>query len=471
MRLIEFRNRKKIIKGEKIMKRFGILILVLAFIVSMTSGCGQSKKNGDSTAKVNLTFTGIGLNLEDGINPLTNKNYQGWNTFVKEQFAKKFPNVNLTVNTIPWDNNTAKMQTILQSNSTDLLYASASFTGAFYGSGLLMNLNKFMDTDKTFNYEKIYPAGLKTSYNLTDYTGKTVVALPFILGYRIIVYDKQIFDDWGVPYLSDHPTPQEILQDASKMTGKNPKTGVRNYGVWAQGNSLNLSWILSAGYAFGVTGCEGSLNKPSALKWSINSPQSVQTLQWASNLTKYMPAAFVNGVGNEKFGTKDNDIAIGLDVTGVNIMAQYNATSDQSLLDRYIPTQGLGPKGEGWVVADGIGMSSKVKPADQAVAWDVLKYLASAETEKWYSDNFGPSPMGVKDTSFYNPKDKYILANAKEVENAPASIYDSGNPFYTSDIQPDFQSIISNVAAGKNVDVQADLDSLQKKAVAWSANQ
>ena len=42
----------------------------------------------------------------------------------------------------------------------------------------------------------------------------TIYALPFLGDTRYICYDKTIFDQWGVEYLSEHPTVEEILEKA-----------------------------------------------------------------------------------------------------------------------------------------------------------------------------------------------------------------------------------------------------------------
>ncbi len=472
------------------MKKLLTMILIISLMATMLLGCGREKDPSDQRdtsaappiqgeedvkpveiKQTDLIFTGIGFNLKDGIDPKTNKEYQGWETFVQEQFNEKFPNVNLEVNTIPWENFRAKLQTILQSNGTDLLYASGSFTAFFHKQGLLMGLNKFIESDPSFNFEDEYPAGLRKNMNLTDYTTEELVALPFILGNRIIIYDKQIFDDWGVEYLSEHPTPEEILEKASQMTGKNPKTGKQNYGLWYDGKSMNLSWFLALGYYFDVVGCEGTLDNLKELKWSINSPEVLKTLEWCCEAAKYCPPSFVNSQGNENFGTENNDVAIAIDTNGVKIMNEYMKTEDEALLDRYEPTLHFGPKGEGWAVADGIAMSAKIKEEDQAVAWEVCKYLAGSETQKWFYEQFGPSPMASKDTSFYHPKDKYLLMNMKVVENSHSGAFEELNPFFVSDIQPFVTGIISKYAVGQKIDLQAELESLQRKAEVWSSNQ
>ncbi len=474
------------------MKKFLILILIIVFTAITAVGCGQGTGESDKGAaaasdanatenqapetaaaskQIKLIFTGIGIALKDSIDPKTNKKTEGWETFVGRDLKNKFPNVNLKLNTIPWENYRAKMQTILQSKSTDILYASGAFVAAFYKQGLLMGLNQFINSDTNFKYEDIYPAGLKKNLNLTDYSMNEVVALPYMLGYRILIYDKQLFDDWGVPYLSDHPTPDEIAEKAAKMTGKNPKTGKQNYGLWFDGKTPNISWFIQFGYYFNVKGCENSLDDLKNLKWSVNSPEVLKTLQWFVDNAKYCPPGFVNAQGMENFGKKTNDVAIAIDTNGVNIMKEYNDTKDQSILDRFIPTQSVGPKGEGWTVADGIAMSTSVKPEDQKMAWEVCKYIAGPEAQKWYNNQYGPWPMGVKDTSLYDQNNKYILMNIKVSENSHSSSFEELNPFFVSNVQPLVVSAVSKAASGSKLNLQADLDALQKKAEIWSAGQ
>lgn len=426
----------------------------------------ETSENGEKTE---LTITGIGFDIDGGINVTTGEEYMGWNEWKETYFEKEFPNVELKIETIPWDGFRAKMLTILQSGSTDILYASGSFVADYYEQGYLAGLNELMENDDEFVFEDVYPAGLKTNMNLTDYSNKELVALPYILGYRINVYDKQIFDDWGVEYLSDHPTIEEIIEKASQMTGINPVTGQQNYGVWWSCKAPNMSTLVNIGYQNGIVGCEGSLGDLANLKWSLNSPEVEKSVTQLAELSKYATPGYVSEETPSTVGP-DNNVAIFLDTSGSPFMTAYKGYGDE-MLERFVPVKGLGSQGEGWAVADGLAMSTSIAPEKKEIAWEVMKYIAGNEASKWYFEQFGPLTMAVNDESFYDPEDKYVIANRASIENSHSGLFEELNPFFASDIQPTLSALITNVASGQNIDIKAELDSLQKRAEEWSASQ
>ena len=448
------------------MRKFLALTLALALIMILFAAPAHAA--GDT---IDLTLTGIGFNLQNGVDPATGEEFIGWEQFANTTFKEKFPNVNLKVETIPWDNFRSKMQTVLQSGGTDILYVSGSFTAAFYQEGLLENLTPFLEKDTTLVFDDVYPSGLRHNLNLTDYTGEQMIALPYILGYRIVMYDKLLFDQWGVEYLSEHPTIEEVIEKGSKMTGKNPVTGEQNYGIYFDGKTPNMATLLTVGYAKGVVGCEGTLNDLPGLKWSLDSAEMIDAVSKVAEAAKYCPPDFVNGTGIEAWGTPNNNIAIFINGTGSVIMNEYKKSGDVAYLDRFVPVANFGPKGEGWTVVDGIGMSSSIDEQKKDVAWEVIKYLAGPEGAKYFFDEFGPLAMAVKDQSFYDPNDKYIAMNNKMIENSHSSPLEELNPFFVSDIQPTIAGIFSRVASGETVDVAAALKDLQQKAVDWAMMQ
>jgi len=207
---------------------FLTIIMLAMYIVGGCSGksdTASGPNKGKKGSNKKFTISICGATLEDGINPSTKKSAEGWNTFRKNQLKSKFPDIDFVFNSIPWDNASGKMQTLLMSKGTDLFTIGGAFIPEYYKEGLMQSLNPFIEADKDFVYEDNYPAAFKTNMNCTDYSGKELLTLPWDVGYRLIIYDRQLFDEWGVEYLSENPTPEEIMEKAAKMTGTNPKTG------------------------------------------------------------------------------------------------------------------------------------------------------------------------------------------------------------------------------------------------------
>jgi len=445
------------------MKKAIVLALILALIL------GASTFAQASGAKSKYTIAICGINLDDGLNPTTEMEAQGFNAMAQTLMKEKFPDLDIEFIAVPWDGASAKIQALLMSNGCDLFTQGGAFIPEYYKEGLIQSLVPFMEADAEWAYEDNFPANLKTHPHTMDYAGVETLTLPWQIGYRVIIHDTLLFDQWGVEYLSEYPTPEELLEKASKMTGINPVTGEQNYGVWIAGNSLNMSYLVAASEYFGDIGCDGNYDDPRNLEWSLNSEGFVNAVQWAADIARYAPPAASTGQGFEKFGKEDNDIAIQIDRNGGAIMGVYYRTGDDSMIDRFVPTMHIGTGGGNWTPCDGMGMNANLKGADAEMAWEILKFMAGPEVSEWFFTNWGPyAAPHLIGPSIFNPKDIYLAKNALIVAQASHPGYEI-NPFYGTAMQPTFASIISRSMAGEEVDVQKEMDDLQKKAIAWSS--
>ena len=136
-----------------------------------------------------------------------------------------YPNIELEVIQIPWENAQAKQKALLLSRDVDVLYTGGAFASQFYQQGLLRNIDDLIENDRRFDPDLYIRNVYENSFSTKSLDGQHQFGLPSVLGSYMIVYDKKLFDDWGVEYLSETPTPEEVLHKAKRMTGKNPVTG------------------------------------------------------------------------------------------------------------------------------------------------------------------------------------------------------------------------------------------------------
>ena len=452
------------------MKR-GKCLAIMALILAASLLASCSSKGSGGAAKKKFTVAVCGINLNDGVNATTQMNALGYNTLAATLIKQKFPDIEVEFVAVPWDGADAKIRTLLQSNGCDLFSQGGAFMAQYYKEGLIASLSPFIEKDQDWKFEDVFSANLKTHPHIRSYDGANIVSLPWFIGYRVIIFDSLLFDQWGVEYLSEYPTPEEILTKAKKMTGINPITGEQNYGVWLGANSLNMSFIIPASEYYGDIGVNGNYDDLKNLRWSLNSPGYVKAVQWAVDLAKFSPPASATGQGFEKFGLENNDIAIQIDRPGASIMGVYYRTGNDKMIARFIPTMHIGTNGGNWTPCDGMGINANLKGANADTAWELLKYITGPEVTKWRFDNWGPAAVPYKDAvgGLYNPKDVYLIMNDRIAAVSKHPGYEI-NPFYGSGIQPELASMFSRSIAGRAVNVQAEMDALQAKAVAWSAS-
>lgn len=448
--------------------------LVIVLLLSACGSAGGSGKYTPPEAELVSDIEGTvrialaGWQLENGIDALTGEESIGFNEYAEKVFKKMYPNITLEVTQIPWENVRAKQQAMLLSNDVDLLYTGGAFAYQFYQQGLLRDIDDLIAGDPSFD-SSMYLEGLwENAYSARSPDKTKQFGIPTVLGKRMIVYDKKIFDDWGVAYLSDNPTPEEVLEKAKQMTGTNPVTGEQNYGLWFSGNSLNQSTFVALSYAFGASGGKGTLADLSDIEWQLNTPEMVKVFEWLGEAAPLAPPAFVNGQGAENFGLENNNIAIAIDSTGGAAFSEYRSGGNTELIERFVPVLNFGPNGEGWVATDPIIMAKNVQQVE--AAWEVMKFLSGYETQKWNYQNFLGTPT-IKDADFVDPNDVYTARAMEIAAMANPTLMDEANPFFSSEMVPAINGFISQAANGVVPEITSYLDNIQKDAESWSASQ
>ncbi|MBW7455222.1 extracellular solute-binding protein, partial [Paenibacillus sepulcri] len=408
-----------------------------------------------------------GWTLENGIDPLTGNNSVGLNEFLEKNFKPKYPNIKLEIYQIPWENAKAKQSAMLLSKDVDVMYTGGAYAAQWYQEGLLRDIDDLIDVDTDFD-PSIYLNGVwNNSYSTKSLDGTKQFGIPAVLGRRMTIYDKKLFEDWGVEPLSAKATPEEILTAAKKMTGKNPKTGEDNYGIYWSGNTINGSTMVALTLAFNASGAEGSLSDMKNIKWQLNSPEMVKVMDWLKEAAPLAPPGFVNAQGAENFGLSKNNIAIALDNNAGSTMSDFRTTKDKANLDRFVPAMNMGPNGESWVAVDPFVMAKDAKNVE--ASWEVMKFLAGYETQKHNYQYFSYTPT-LKSPDFILPEDKYVQEALKIADLAHSKLMDEVNPFFQSDINSAVNGFISEAAKGNAPDSKAFLDGLQKRAENWSKN-
>ncbi|WP_422660902.1 ABC transporter substrate-binding protein [Paenibacillus sp. EC2-1] len=457
------------------MKKTFLLIISLVLVISLAACSGGSKIDVTGGVKIEqvsdmkgtVRVALAGWQLDNGIDALTGNPTIGLNEYLDKTFKIMYPNIKLEVYQIPWENVKAKQSAMLLSGDADIFYTAGAFASQWYQEGLLRDLDDLIAKDKTFDPSTYLEGIMNNSYSTKSPDGTKQFGIPVALGRRMVVYDKKLFEDWGVEALSEKPTVQEILEKAKKMTGKNPKTGEDNFGLHWSGNSLNGSTFVAITLAFGAKGAEGTLKDNKSIKWHLNSPEMVNVMEWLKEASKLPPAGFVNGQGAENFGLEKNNIAIALDSSGGSAMSEYRTKKNKDNLDRFEPVMNVGPKGEGWVAVDPFIMAKKAKDVD--ASWEVMKFLTSYMTQKYMYEMFSNTPT-LKNADFVTAEDKFTKKALAIADVGHSELMDEANPFFMSDIIPAVNGFISQAASGNAPDIQKFLNDLQARAEKWSAN-
>ncbi|SFL69395.1 ABC-type glycerol-3-phosphate transport system, substrate-binding protein [Gracilibacillus orientalis] len=370
-------------------KSFWLMLLFMFVVAVLAVGCSSDDTAGDNgsgndegavdgewegqTIKVQL----IGdFDLEDSTDPITGETTKGLQV-IKDEFESQHPGATVEFIIMPWEGYTEKTQAMITSGEADVYQMPG--IADFAAQDVLEPLEPYIENDSEFDLDIFIDNqvnGWKALGSDSDELG--IYGLPFLGDARFIAYDKQLFDEWGVEYLSEHPTMEEIEEKAKQMTGENPVSGEENYGIWFRGDWSSAFTLINI--AEGQNGSWGNGFAWDEIEFNFDSPEMESGLEWLLDMKEYAPDGLVSDQGSEKWLTPDNDIAIMLNQgPGDTIMPAYA----QGLGDRIAIAQEFkNDEGVGGMFA-GSPITMAKDSENKDLAWEWMKF-ATSETVQQY---------------------------------------------------------------------------------------
>ncbi|HZH61099.1 MAG TPA: sugar ABC transporter substrate-binding protein [Metabacillus sp.] len=435
-----------------------LLVTVLAGCSSDSSSSNDGKASDGEWAGQKVKVQLIGdFSMDDSTDPITGVKTTGLKV-LKEEFEKQHPGATVEFILMPWEGYTEKTQAMLTSGEADVYQMPG--IADFAPQGLLEPLQPFIDKDSEFNPDIFIDQQLDGWKALgPDSDELEIFGLPFFGDARFITYDKKLFDDWGVEYLSENPTMEEISEKAAKMTGKNPVTGEQNYGIWFRGDWSSAFTLMNA--AEGLGGKWGSGFAWEEVKFEFNSPEMLKGLEWLLDMQKLAPEGIVSNQGNEKWMTKDNNIAIMLNTGPGELVKQIEA---QGLEDRIAIAQEFkNEEGKGGLFA-GSPITIAKSSENKELAWEWLKFATSDFAQQYFYETGAAFPS-VKSALEWESVKKHedILGPVFEAMSTPYT-----PRYHWAAAQPRFilTSEIEAALTGKRSAKEA-LDKAQKESTEW----
>ncbi len=458
-------------------RRFACMALVVILLLGICfTGCSKDKdvKQGDVTGQEDTKSDGdsakeiktirvqwIGdFEMEDSTDKISGKTVKGLHV-LKEEFERQNSDIKVEFLIMSWDDYTQKTQAMLMANESDVYQVPAIANIAL--QGLLEPLKGYIERDKFDT--SIYIDGQMEGWMAVSEgdTELQIYGLPFIGDTRFVMYDKEIFDQWKVPHLSKEPTPEEILEKAKSMTGKNPVTGKVNYGIYFKGGDA-ADTVMNLNEAFG--GTWGTGNKFTELKFNFDSPEMIKAIDFLKELVKYAPQGVMSGQGGELWGTPDNNIAIHLrahpgdsyNIEGVELTNKFGAGF------LFVnPTTKTGGMFAGSPYCIGKSSSNKEE------AWKYLKFSSTEFFQKymWENQRVQSTPVIKGAMKWSSIKEQPIALTMLESMArlwTPRYIYRSGQPRYI------LSAAVEEAVLGKATTEEA-LKKAQKEAEEWVEQQ
>ncbi|WP_165452216.1 ABC transporter substrate-binding protein [Paenibacillus thalictri] len=220
------------------MKKLQILLSIIAAAGLVVAGCSKggdaptasvpNDKKADQAAsepvKLKIVNYNAGINSQKDVDEIFNVPVQ-----------KKYPNISFELVT-----GQTLEQMIAAGEVPDLIPTSNFYLNALIELGLVSDLNELVKKEK-IDLNRFEPEAI----NALKQFGKNgeLYGMPYTMNYGVLVYNKDIFDKFGVAYPTDNMTWSQVIELGKKLTKM--QDGVQYIGLDpGDANSLTRSYSL-----------------------------------------------------------------------------------------------------------------------------------------------------------------------------------------------------------------------------------
>lgn len=282
---------------------------------------------------------------------------------VIREFMKTHPDVQVNLQSIPGARYYQKVLVMLASRvGPDLMWMGQSFS-EFADRDVFLDLTPYIEKDKTFHLEDYNQQAL--SWYRYD---KKQYAIPFGIDMRIMVYNKDLFDEAGVAYPRDDWTFDEFLAACKKLTvDRNGDGQIDQYGY--QG-PMELSLF------------DGKIVKTDGTAAACNCPETIEYLQttldmFANYRVSPTPKEQLQQTGLDSFSIfrqRKNAIMMFATWDMSNMKKQFANMRWDIVLNPKIRQRGQ------WVSSQAYAVSRETKHPE--VCWELYRVLSAPEVQE-----------------------------------------------------------------------------------------
>ncbi|MDF2722384.1 MAG: hypothetical protein K0Q59_2059 [Paenibacillus sp.] len=384
---------------------FGLSALTTALLLS-SCGSGEDKQAekqltpAESDMPVTLTFAFPGSGKTDELF----KNRFG------EQIKKKFPNY--TIEYIPFADLPSFTLSLESNKALDIMITSyPNLYAHYFDLGLESDITSLI---KKYNYDltKLDPSAVEVQKHVGGKGG--IYGLPYTNGSLVFLYNKDLFDRFGVGYPKDGNTWDETYELARKMTRTD--SGVKYRGLLLAFEHLMGRNQLSAPY-FDTKTFKAVFAEPNFVRSFENLARFYKINGNELPDNKYSLGALRN------FFMKDQTAAMLLD-TGGNVSSTANAMTnwDLTTFPEYADKRGVG-----YASYPEYALLTKLSK-NQDAAFRVLEYVTSVEYQSFQASTFATAPS-IKNV------DEVMKSFGSQIKGASGKNFKAMIPKKYADIQ------------------------------------
>ncbi len=404
-------------------------------------------------------FTTVGENGSTDI--VTGVSKPGYKVVI-DRWKEFYPNVELQIETIPWDNWRAATQTAALSGDVDVLLHGSSIVP------VCEPIVSYLEKEPEVR-EAVGMMAMRKNVELAPLSEYIPYGLTITVNPVMVVIDKEIFEHYGVELPNyESWTMQDIVDLAKKTTGTDPVTGKQTYGMsMIAANSTNKNYIWSS-RAFNNAIFEWG-ETLGTTKVNFNNDLTRKTLNYLTELVSFASPDYAEGLDMAVAYTADNNLAMFIIE---DAYSAYNTIKAAGLENKYMfaalpkieagEFAGITSSHMGdWNMA--ICNNSKQKD----LAWAFIKFMVTDEVvQQWLLDTYSiPANKAASSRLSEFMPDDYANSISYVVRTSPLEFSASANNCYDSGnfgtFANDLTTVINEMAQG-NMDVEAAIQFVQK---------
>ena len=334
-----------------------------------TAGGSESTAGGSAAASSSgYTVSELKVNIWD------NNQKAGLQQIADEWTAES--GVKVSIEVVDWDN----YWTLLEAGASggqmpDVFWMHSNTAQMYMENDLLLNLDSYIEADDTIDLSKYYEGVVKL-YNRAD--NGSQYALPKDHDTIALLYNKALFDKYGVEYPTDDWTWEDLRDAAAKITEAGKADQV--YG-FAMNTSNNQDGWYNIVYDYGA-----QIITDDHKGTTIGSDEGKAAMEMLRQILEVAaPQATVAETGTENLFKSGKMAMISQGSWMINsFYTAENAADYAWAMLPYADTNGNGAcdEGERYSAYNGLGWAAAANTKDPKAAYDLISYFCSEKAQK-----------------------------------------------------------------------------------------
>lgn len=342
----------------------GLAIILFAAIIFSAVGCGNSDSGKGESDTIRVAIW-------------DNNQLAGLQEIADDWSKESGYQVEFTV--MEWSSYWTMLEAgVSGGEMPDVFWMHSNNADKYMGSGVLLDLNDYIAGDETINMDN-YFEGITGVYTQDD----AHYALPKDHDTIAVVYNKAIFDKYGIEYPTNDWTWEEFAAIAQEISDKGADDGV--YGTYCNTSSNQDTWY-NIIYSYG-----GKLISDDKKASGFDDPATIEAMKFVAE--KILPACpSPDSMASTSGDTMFQSGLIGMICQGswmVNsLYASDNADDYGWVMMPYADVNGNGQceAEERCTIYNGLGWSIYSETKNPDAAWSFISYLAGEEAQKKQSE-------------------------------------------------------------------------------------